>query len=395
MNTDFSKYYTTFLKGHEGKIHFCGHSHHFWPDVTKDAAINYWEDSAKLSDDKWNFIFSQKIPRAQQLLAKTLGLKAFEQIVFAPNTHELVYRLLSCFDPKKKVKVLTTDSEFHSFSRQIKRLQEDGLVDCETIPLLPFDTFVTRFASKMESSHPDFVYLSHVFFNSGLALKTSEIEKLSSLVDEDMFFVLDGYHSFMALPFSLKNVQEKIFFVAGSYKYAGAGEGCSFMSIPSKFHLRPRQTGWFAHLPSLEQMTSEQEDKGVKYSADGYSLAGSTMDFSTLYKLIAVLELWESEGIKVDDIHAKVFELQNQFLTQMDQLNHFWINRQNLIAGDLNHHGHFLAFNLQEEKKAKELKDQLHKKNVLIDTRGPIARFGFAPYLSSDFDLSLILSGIE
>src|SRR5690606_32111516 len=121
---DLRKYYSRFLEGHGGKIHLAAHSHHFWPDVSREGHLEYWDDCAKSSDQKWNKIFSEIIPYAQNKIAHILNLKAPQQIVFAPNTHELTSRLLSTFLGQKSLSVLTTDSEFHSWKRQISRLEE-------------------------------------------------------------------------------------------------------------------------------------------------------------------------------------------------------------------------------------------------------------------------------
>jgi hypothetical protein len=48
--------YQRFLDGHKGKLHFAAHSHHFWPDVTREAQLAYWDDCARLSDEKWDKI---------------------------------------------------------------------------------------------------------------------------------------------------------------------------------------------------------------------------------------------------------------------------------------------------------------------------------------------------
>ena len=43
--------------------------------------------------------------------------------------------------------MLTTDSEFHSFTRQIARLEEDRLVVAERVATEPFESFRARFAA--------------------------------------------------------------------------------------------------------------------------------------------------------------------------------------------------------------------------------------------------------
>ena len=113
------------LKEHFGKffaadplrLHFCAHSHHPWPDATEAAHRQYWIDSNGLADRKWDKVFGEVVPRAQANIAAALKLPDPRQIAFAPNTHEFVTRLYSCFEKPGPLRVLSTAHEFHSFRR--------------------------------------------------------------------------------------------------------------------------------------------------------------------------------------------------------------------------------------------------------------------------------------
>ncbi|MBY0555059.1 aminotransferase class V-fold PLP-dependent enzyme [bacterium] len=370
----YKKYYQRFLEANKGIQHYAAHSHHFWPDVTRDATIQYWDDSAKMVDDKWNYIFSTKIPAAQKLIAEVLHLHEPSQIAFAPNTHEFVYRLLSCFDLKKEIKVLTTDSEFYSFERQINRLSEDGNVKVDKVPTQDFSTFEDRFVEKIKSEHYDMIFLSQVFFNSGVAVQN--LEKIVNAVkNPETMIVVDGYHAFMAIPTDLRYVQKRIFYIAGSYKYAQGGEGCCFMYVPPDFKMRPRHTGWFAGFSALAGKGGE-----VSYSADGFRFAGSTMDFAALYRLIAVLELFKAEKITVQVIHDYVLKLQTNFRAKLAAAGHPVLNEKNILHLDFNKHGHFYAFETGANDIAKKIHDDLYTRSIRTDYRGSRIRFGFGLY---------------
>ena len=107
-------------------LHFAAHSHHPWPDVTSDAQGAYWQESARLLDRKWERIFAHVVPTAQHHIAHHLGLPREDTICFSPNTHDFLLRILSSLPSGRPLRIITTDSEFHSFSRQIARLEEDG-----------------------------------------------------------------------------------------------------------------------------------------------------------------------------------------------------------------------------------------------------------------------------
>lgn len=385
----YQQFFQHFLQANQGKQHFACHSHHYWPDVTRAATLAYWDDSARLVDHKWHYIFGTKIPHTQQLIADVLNLPAPEQIVFAPNTHEFVMRLLSCFDWQKPLRVLTTDSEFYSFQRQIKRLSEYGNIQVDVIATEPFASFEQRFVEAAASEHYDLVFCSQVFFNSGYAIAdlADFVNKLAA--GTEAMLVIDGYHGFMALPTDLSAIAERVFYLAGSYKYAQGGEGCCFMAVPAGSEHRPLYTGWFAEFGAL----AADKSALVLYSEDGYRFAGSTMDFTALYRLEAALLLYKQQGITVGRIHRYVQQLQQRFLALLAKQQHPMLNADNLLLHNAEHHGHFYTFHLKASSQVAELAAFLKQHGIETDYRGDRLRFGFALYQNADtFDLSCLNS---
>jgi selenocysteine lyase/cysteine desulfurase len=93
------------------------------------------------------------VPQAQRLIADILNLSKPEQIVFAPNTHELCYRIFSCFPVNKKIRILTTDSEFYSFERQVVRFEESaGRVEVVRVATLPFHSLKSDLLKRFKST---------------------------------------------------------------------------------------------------------------------------------------------------------------------------------------------------------------------------------------------------
>jgi len=375
----YKKFYSEFLKYHENEVHFACHSHHYWPDVTRHAMLQYWEDSARLADDKWEYIFSKKLPAVNKLIAAELQLSRDDSLVFAPNTHELLYRLISSLYSEKPVKILCSDSEFHSFKRQVQRLEEAGLAIVKTVNCQPFDNFEERFISKATSGNFDLIFCSQVFFNSGCALRNLEsfIQELTTLKAQ---IVIDGYHAFMALPVDLSHIEDRIFYLAGAYKYAQGGEGACFMHVPAGCDLKPVQTGWFADFSHLEKQQSTE----TSYSNGAQRFAGSTMDFSPLYRLESSLNFLRKQGLNADKIHLYIKYLQEAFLKEVDKAKHVDINRKNLLLRKDCEHGHFFTFQLSSAERAGELQKSLKTKGIITDCRGSCLRFGFALYHNSE-----------
>lgn len=364
--------YQRFLAAHPHQIHFACHSHHYWPDVTRDAHLQYWDDSCKYVDHKWEYIFSNKVPQAQKLIAENLNLSRPEQIVFAPNTHEFVFRLLSSLDWNKKLRILTTDSEFYSFDRQINRLSELNQFEVIKVPTLPFDTFHERFEATTQSGPWDLIFVSQVFFNSGMVC---DFKRLSQSAPENCLFVVDGYHGFMAIPTDLKSLEDRIFYLAGSYKYAQGGEGACFLHVPAGTRHRPLYTGWFAELSKLSAVGNE-----VGYPQDALQYAGSTMDFSALYRLIASLEVFKKEGLSVQVIHKHIQNNQKAFLAELELKKHPLLHLNSLVSSNLEEHGHFLTFELPSSEACQKLVTELESKNLQVDSRKNRLRFGFGLY---------------
>ena len=355
-------------------LHFAAHSHHPWPDATFEAQQNCWEDAASLLDRKWGLIFEKVIPAAQAHIARHLALPDPKTIAFAPNTHSLLLRLLAATRGLPKHNVLATDGEFHSFTRQMSRLAEDELVNLVRVPVEPFPTFKQRFLAAMaERDDWDLVWLSHVFFNSGFVLSPEDIsEILAAVPDRETFMVLDGYHAFMALPVDLSRVAARVFYVAGGYKYAMAGEGVCFMHCPPGYGERPRDTGWYAEFGALDK----SRDGVVAYGKDASRFSGATFDPSGLYRLNAVMDWLDQQNIGIAAMHEYCLTLQRHFLDRLAGAKTN-LNPINLMIADERRRGRFLTFRTSE---ASRLERELGSRNIIVDHRADRLRIGFGIY---------------
>lgn len=385
----YQSHYSRFLCAAPHRLHFAAHSHHLWLDITREAQLQYWDDSARLADKKWTYIFSTIVPEAQRHIATTLELSHPEQIVFAPNTHEFVARLFSALDWSKPLKILTTDSEFYSFSRQLARLQETASArfDVRKVSTEPFETFEARFCQAIESETFDMIFFSHVFFNSGLVV--SDLERLvKSVSSPETLIVIDGYHGFCAIPTSLRGIESRAFYLSGGYKYAQSGEGVCFLVVPKGCALRPIYTGWFAEFGML----AEQRSDKVAYSADGLRFAGATFDPSGLYRFNAVMRWLASERLSVETIHHYVKRLQDYFLQRLEDSRLDVLPLSALRPPrHLAQRGHFLTFELE---RAAELESALLAKDIYVDRRANRLRFGFGLY-HTDADIDKLIERLQ
>jgi kynureninase len=369
---DLSAAFKRFRNIDPERLHFTAHSHHYWPDVARDAQIKAWDDAARLADDKWGAVLDTLWRDVGAGIARHLGLADATTLVPAPNTHEFVNRLLSCCPVGRPARIVTTDGEFHSFRRQTERLAEDGLVVLRSVSAEPFATLAGRLAAAAREHEPDLVYVSQVLFSSGFALADLEV-LVATLAAPDRLIVIDGYHGFLARLTNLAPVADRAFYIAGGYKYAMAGEGACFMHCPPGIAPRPRNTGWFASFGRLS--TGET---GVPYPTDGWRFAGATFDPTGLYRLRAVFDWLEAEKIDAGIVHAHAIALQAQFMAAIADRSIGPFSADRLVVPLTEPaRGNFLAF---EHPDAEQWYRRLHASGIMTDVRGTRLRLGFGLY---------------
>jgi kynureninase len=339
--------------------------------VTEAAHARYWSDSATLADRKWERVFGEVVPAAQQHVARLLSLSDPRQVAFAPNTHEFVSRIYSCFDAARPLRVLASASEFHSFRRQTRRLREAGRLLVEEISATPWETFTERFVAAARASAWDLVWLSHVFFDS--AFVVTGLEAICDAAPRDALVCIDGYHAFCALPVDLSSLHRRAFYIAGGYKYAMSGEGACFLAIPPGCDLRPADTGWFASFDTL----SSAPDAVVPYANDAFRFWGATFDPSGLYRFNAAMDWLLSTGTTIDNVHRHSVRMQKHFLDGLARLERSSFGARHLVPPAGAPRGNFLAFDVDD---AEALHARLIARDVVIDRRERRLRFGFGVY---------------
>ncbi|MFM5913480.1 MAG: class V aminotransferase [Chakrabartia godavariana] len=356
--TSYKHLFTRSLSAAPERLHFAAHSHHLWPDASFDGQMACWSDAASLADHKWDKVMGPVWAEAQQHIAAELSLPDPSSICFSPNTHDFLVRLVSSL-PDRPVRVLATDGEFHSFTRQMARWVEAGEVILDLVA--PPDLMTAAWAG----GH-DLIFASQVLFGTGEVI--ADLDLLASLGrPEGPWVVIDGYHGFMALPTDLSHAGAHAFYLCGGYKYAMAGEGVAFLHAPPGFAARPEITGWYAAFDALSESGG-----GVSYAPDGRRFLGSTFDPSGLYRFNAVRRRLAEEGLTTAAISAHVTALQQQFATSAAMPGFSLLNP----VGD-GAQARFLAY---RGAKAASLQQQLTARHVVTDVRGDVLRIGFGLY---------------
>jgi len=348
-----------------------GHSHQAWPDIGFEAHARAWRDAAEFVDDKWEHAFAQA-ELVRQGFARLLG-DAGGGIALAPNTHELVVRLLSALPLRERPRLVTTDGEFHTIRRQLDRLAEEGL-DVVRIAELPLESLAERLGQAI-NDRTALVLVSLVFFDTGL-IATGLGEVASRCRRHGSRLLVDVYHALNVVPVSLAELGlADAFVVGGGYKYCQLGEGNCFLRMPDGTDLRPVVTGWYSEFTALED---RQEGVRVAYGQGGDRFAGATYDPTSHYRGAAVFQFFRDQGL-TPQLLREVSQHQIGVLASAFDALHLDPAVVSRDSAPLSGIAGFLAL---RSPAATALSHELKAWGVRTDARGDILRLGPAPYLS-------------
>lgn len=368
----FKHLFSRSLQAAPGRLHMAAHSHHLWPDASFAGQVECWEDAARLADGKWDRVMGEVWPEAQRHVAEELGSGRADAIVFAANTHDFLLRLAAAAPRRagSPLRVLTTDGEFHSARRQFARWVESGEIIQTVVAAEPFDSLADRFLAEARTGEFDLMLVSQLLFGSGQVF--AAVEELAALADPGgPWVVIDGYHSFMAIETPLPgSIADRVFFLAGGYKYAMAGEGIGLMHCPPGFGERPPITGWYAEFEDLTLPPGR-----VGYAPDAMRFMGATFDPSALYRFNAIRRMLAGEGLETARISQHVRALQDQLIAAVTLTPLNEAELLNPVASGP--HARFLAF---RHPRAAEWQAALKARQCITDVRGNVLRVGLGLY---------------
>jgi selenocysteine lyase/cysteine desulfurase len=349
-----------------------GHSHQAWPDRGFDGQMAAWADAARYVDDKWEHAFAQA-ERVREGFARLLGDPGGD-IALAPNTHELVVRLLSALPLRTRPRLVTTDGEFHTIRRQLDRLAEEGL-EIVRVAEAPVESVASRLAEAVDE-RTALALVSAVFFDTGrIARGLGEVA--ASCRRQGARLLVDAYHALNVVPLSLADEGlDDAFVVGGGYKYCQLGEGNCFLRIPRDTELRPVVTGWYSEFTALEE---RQGPGRVVYGQGGDRFAGATYDPTSHYRAAVVFDFFREQGLTPALLREVSQHQIGVLVAAFDalDLDPALVSRDR--GAPLSEIGGFLALRAAA---ASSLVRRLRARGVWTDSRGEVLRFGPAPYLS-------------
>lgn len=350
-----------------------GHSHQAWPDVAEGGLLRCFADAAEAVDQKWE--------RAEAMAERVRGgyRRLLEDpagtIALGPNTHDLVVRLLSSLELRRRRRVVTTDGEFHSLRRQLARLAEEGL-DVVQVRAEPVETLAERLAAKVDD-HTVLVAVSAVMFSTARIVPHLG-EVAAACERHGVELLVDAYHALGVLPFPIHELGlAGAWVTGGGYKYLQLGEGNAFLRLPpAAAGARPAITGWFAE---FDERTAAGRPAVVGYGPPETRFAGGTYDPSSHYRAAPVLGFFATHGLSPTFLREVSLHQVGVLRSAFDALDlpDSLVTRDRDAAPESI--GGFLAL---RSPSAGPLQQALADRGVFSDSRADLLRLGPAPYLS-------------
>jgi len=362
--------YRAFLQ--PGRVLLSGHSHQAWPDVARDAQSAYFDDAARFVDTKWGDAIFPKMERVGRAILRRMGFDEGDAITFGGSTHELVFRLLSCFRWSERPRIVTTTSEFHSLHRQLSRLAEEG-ADVVWVDARDRSTLAERLLAAITPGTA-MVAFSGVLFEDAWIVRELPAIALRA-VSVGALPLVDAYHAFDVASLAWGDARDALWVTSGGYKYAQFGEGLCWLRSPKGSTLRPAYTGWFADFDALEGPRSHD----VGYGPGGARFAGSTFDASALYRAEAVLAVFERHGLDVATLRAISIR---QTARLLDALSLRGVLGNGVTLASSTDPERRAGFVSLRTPRAQALVSALRARGVYTDARGELLRLGPAPYLA-------------
>ena len=361
-----AKHYSRFRVSE--RLLLSGHSHQAWPDVAREGQLEAFDDAAREVDEKWGTAMA-KAERVREGFRLWLGDPGGE-IALGQNTHELLLRMLSALDLRRRPRLVSTDGEFHTLRRQLGRFREEGL-DVVRVPARPSATLAERLAAEVDDRTAAVLVSAVLFEDSAVVPGLPELARACRARGTEL--VVDAYHALGPVRFSIDGLEDA-WVVGGGYKYLQLGEGNCFLRLPPHAEeMRPVITGWFAEFADLAADTRNRE---VGYGRGAERFAGSTYDPTAHYRAARVMDFFAEQGLTPEALAASYREQVGRLAAQFDALgvadDRITRDRENEDVGG------FLALRAAD---AETLQRRLAARGVLTDSRGSYLRLGPAPYL--------------
>jgi cysteine desulfurase/selenocysteine lyase len=198
------------------------------PKQVVEAMNEYYEEypgCAGRSIHKFGNRVTDKVKESREIIAKFIGAKKSEEIIFTRNTTESINLLSHSLDLKKNDVVLTTDREHNSNLIPWQMLTKTIGIKHRIVHSKKDMTFdVTEFEKMVKDAKiVSFVHCSNL---DGYTTPAEEIIKIAH--DNDALVILDGAQSAPHKPVNVKKLDADFFAFSGHKMLGPSGTGALY-----------------------------------------------------------------------------------------------------------------------------------------------------------------------
>jgi selenocysteine lyase/cysteine desulfurase len=275
---------------------------------------------------------------------------------------------LSALPLRARPRLVTTGGEFHTIHRQLSRLAEEG-VEVVWVAPDPVSTLAERLADALDDRTSAVLVSSVLFETSTVVPHLAELASRARA--RSVAMLVDAYHAFSVVPFTVRDLGGDVFVTAGGYKYAQWGEGNCFLRVPPSFEGRPVYTGWFSDFAHL---SAPRDGRAVGYGSRPCDrFAGSTYDPTSHYRARAVARFFETEGLDLATLRTISLRQTARLVAGLEGLD--------VVTPRDEGRGGFVSVRVED---AGRIVDALDARGVMTDARGAMLRLGPAPYVTDE-----------
>ena len=347
--------------------YLCSHSLGAVPRQTEEALAQYYHEWSHLGIKAWDGPWWAAVREFGSLIERILDAPA-ESVVPMQNVTRAMAAVASCFDYQKRRKIVIPSLEFTTTFPLWRGQERFG---AELVIVESPDGVVVPTERILEAIDEDtlMVITSHAYFRSGAL---ADLGALSAETRRrDVLLMVDGYQTVGSVPVSVRETPVD-FFVGGSHKWLCGGPGAGYLYVaPERLEqLRPGLTGWFG----LQDPFDYQLDTGAGQHHQGvWRFLGGTPNVPGIYAA--------REGIKT------ILEVGLRQIRQSSQRATEWLYGELQERGlgvkspaDWEKRNGMLCFDLEG---AKEVRDELERRNVIVDYR-PDCGIRVSPHFYND-----------
>ena len=278
------------------RILLTGHISQAMPDCSLAAQQEAWLNAARQGEERWQTVFTM----ADQVRAGFAGLMDSrpECIALGASVHDLLLRFLSALPWNERRRIITTDGESPSVTRQLNRLAQTG-VDVVTVAAEPANDVVQRLEALIDDRTAA-VIISSVFRHNGHI--APELDTLLPICQQHgVQLLVNAHYSINVLSFSVKDYNlEQAFVVGNANNYCQMGDGLCFMHVPPGCQLKPVITSWFgAFDPNVDRRANLPDVWGDEHTR----FDGSSVDPTSYFRACAVFDYFKQKGLTPEFLH--------------------------------------------------------------------------------------------